>query len=212
MLWRGGFQTLLTKHRRWPGKLSTTYNFTSAIHSAVKSPVNPHLTAAIAGELAEAMYGCEQGFLKRKYTDRNFFMIVLPDAIEKKYEKELEFIRNHRYVSFFQKNDARTNVERHVWTPIRNIFEGKVMSHCYFQSMMKAFYTDWENRYGFYLDNGWFYVYRSYYLICRFKVRKNEQGEYIIYSIQQSDENIDPDIAMITTFAPSKLNLNIVMV
>ena len=180
MLWRGGFQTLLTKHRRWPEKLSTTYNFTSAIHSAVKSPVNPHLTAAIAGELAEAMYGCEQGFLKRKYTDRNFFMIVLPDAIEKK--------------------------------SIRSIFEGKVMSRSYFQSMMKAFYTDWENRYGFYLDNGWFYVYRSYYLICRFMVRKNEQGEYIIYSIQQSDENIDPDIAMITTFAPSKLNLNIVMV
>lgn len=32
-------------------------SLTSAIHNAVKSPVNPHLTAAIAGELAEAMYG-----------------------------------------------------------------------------------------------------------------------------------------------------------
>ena len=32
-------------------------DFKSTIHRAVKSPLNPHLTAAIAGELAEAMYG-----------------------------------------------------------------------------------------------------------------------------------------------------------
>ncbi len=32
------------------------FDFTSTIHSAVKSPVNPRLTACIAGALAEAMY------------------------------------------------------------------------------------------------------------------------------------------------------------
>lgn len=49
-------------------------DFTSAIHNAVMSPVNPHLTAAIAGELAEAMYGRDDEIRIPRYLFDRFEM------------------------------------------------------------------------------------------------------------------------------------------
>lgn len=177
-----------------------SYDFTSAIHSAVKSPINPRLTAAIAGELAEAMYGSGQGFLKKKYAEDFVFEICLPKYIEEKYRNELDFIKRNHHVSFFQKNNARTNVERHHWTPVKSKIDGMSMSRDYFKTLKQAFYTDWDHRYGFYLDDGWFYVYRSFILICRFKVKKKDADEYVISNVQKSDEDKNVEIAIEEAF------------
>lgn len=179
-----------------------SFDFTSAIHSAVKSPINPRLTAAIAGELAEAMYGCGQGILKKKYAEEDFvFKIRLPRYIEEKYRSELEFIRRNRKVFFFQKNNARTNVERHHWTPVESKFEGKAMTKEYYNVLKEAFYTDWDRRYGFYLDDGWFYVYRSFVLICRFKVMQEDSNKYVVGNIQKGDEDKCHEIALEEAFS-----------
>lgn len=176
------------------------FDFTSTIHSAVKSPVNPRLTAAIAGEFAEAMYGCEMGFLKKKYTDCVFFWIEFPNKIQRHYEKELIFIREHTKRFFFPKNSARTNVERHRWISVKSEFDGKEITRKFHQILLKAFYTDWEHRYGVYWENGWFYVYRSFVLICRFKVELQNKDVYKIVHVQESDEKKDSHLAMCEVF------------
>jgi len=43
------------------------FDFTSTIHNAVKWPGDKNLTAAISGAFADAMYGCEMTFIKKKY-------------------------------------------------------------------------------------------------------------------------------------------------
>jgi len=178
-----------------------SYDFTSAIHSAVKSPINPRLTAAITGTLAEAMYGCEYGFLKKKYQNNiRSFEIKPPLHIENKYRDELYFIRKNTLVSFFPKNKAMTNVERHHWTNAKSKYKNMMMDNAYYQLLKKAFYTDWDNRYGFYLDDGWFYVYRSYVLICRFRVIKKSEDSFYIEQIQKGDEDNIYEIALEEAF------------
>lgn len=58
-------------------------DFKSAIHSAVKSPVNPHLTAAIAGELAEAMFGMDDE-------------ILIPRYLFDRFEDQLDYLGCHK--------------------------------------------------------------------------------------------------------------------
>jgi len=73
--------------------------------------------------------------------------------------------------AFFQKNDAATNVERHVFIPTENPFPNKVISPELRRRILKAYQPDWEARYGFYLDNGWIYLYRSHILIGRYQLK-----------------------------------------
>ncbi len=179
-----------------------SFDFTSTIHSAVKSPINPRLTAALAGELAEAMYGCDQGMLKKKYNKDITFDIILPEHALKRYKDELNFIKEHREVTFFQKNNARTNVELHHWLVVNSEYEGKEIDKLFYVLLKKAFYTSWDYRYGFYLDDGWFYVYRSFRVICRFKVKCLENQKYIISDIQRSNEDMSYEIALDEAFYP----------
>ena len=45
----------------------------------------------------------------------------------------------------------------------------------------------WDDRYGFYLDDGWIYVYRSYVLIARFHLIKKGDS-YTFVNVQRSQE------------------------
>lgn len=162
------------------------YDFTSTIHSAVKSPINPRLTATIAGMLADAMYGCKMGFLKEKYALKTSFFITCPREdwtsdwrLLKKMGEEIRL--------FFPKNCALTNVERHTWTPIFNPYQGLRFGEELQRKICKSFDTGWEDRYGIYLDDGWFYVYRSYFLLHRFRIIKKE-GLYEICDVQRSND------------------------
>lgn len=184
------------------------FDFTSTIHSAVKSPINPRLTAAIAGELAEAMYGCEMGFLKKKYSDNFSFNIQFPGVFKKRYEDELAFLNSKKQVLFFPKNSALTNVEIHKWTAVDSHYSGMEMNEKHYQELKRAFYTDFDYRFGLYLDNGWFYVYRSYFLLGRFKVKTKSSGLYFIDNVQMSDDKkgIDLDEALYNAFSGVRHN------
>ena len=62
---------------------SHSWDFTSAIHNAMCCNYgNKHILGALVGALADAMYGCERGLLKKKYSEDIDFLIDIPFAIK----------------------------------------------------------------------------------------------------------------------------------
>jgi hypothetical protein len=177
------------------------FDFGSAIHNAVKMVGNIHLNCALTGAIAEAMYGCTYYLKKEKYCeDHNISeFISIPEAIKKRFKPQFEAIRKQRrwMKVFFPKNDAATNVERHVFIPAENPFPNKVISAEQHRRILKAYHPDWEARFGVYLDNGWLYLYRSHCLIGRFKLKPIGNDNYCISNLQQSNEGHNVKSALI---------------
>lgn len=183
--------------------LRRSFDFTSALHIAVKSPVNPHLTATLTGLLAESLYGCKYGLIKRKYAKETIFEIHLPQSIVREYQKELVFISQHKMNNrfFYPKNEARTNVERCGWITIANLWKDLVFDVIKYQQLCLSFEPDWDNRYGIYLDDGWFYVYRCGFVQNRFRVEEDNHNLYRIVEVQKNiDNHLDDYLAINEAF------------
>ena len=178
--WKNSHGVLSYLVRAWMSFFDA-FDFGSAIHNAVKKPGNLTLNCILAGALADAMYGCENYFIKKKFEGG-------------RYIEHLDFVDNsiyhlhHSKQTFFPKNNARTNVERHYWYDAPCPFSDKVITAELKCRITKAFYTGWEDRFGFYLDDGWYYVYRSFILLSRFKLKEVTDGTYRITYYQKSDE------------------------
>ena len=69
-------------------------------------------------------------------------------------------------------------------------FEGMAITSEQMDRILRAFYTGWEARYGFYLDDGWIYTYRSHMLIARFRI-KQSGASFSLSNIQRSQEKPD---------------------
>jgi hypothetical protein len=187
----------LTKDKKWQNDDSLlgdlirawmafydAFDYGSAIHNAMKLPGNRHFNAILVGALADAMYGCGYYFIKKKYGEGS--------SIEKPSYIPSEMIRvYHQNRTFFPKNEAMTNVELHHWHNVDNPLADMSVPEELKQHIEKAFYTDWDNRYGFYLDDGWEYIYRSMFLLNRFRLRKQHDGTYRIVDFQSSGEKSD---------------------
>lgn len=176
------------------------FDFGSAIHNAVRCVGDIRLNATLTGMIADAMYGCGSYYVKKKYAqqDSNETFLTLSGPMKEAYRLALRVIDEQRRWRniFFKKNNARTNVERHYFYSTPNLWEDKVISPELRRRILKAFYTSWEARFGFYLDNGWIYVYRSFVLIGRFRLKKIHDGTYRIVDTQQSDEGYELDMAL----------------
>ena len=187
--WKEKNTTLCLLMRAWDC-FYNSYDFGSAIHNAVRYPNSfTRQIASLVGLIAEAMYGCEYYFVKEKFAHngQTRLEIDIPEAIEKAYSEELETLRkNYRENRvFFRKNDALTNVERHSFIPCTSHYEGLTLIPDSYRKVLFAFHTDWENRFGFYLDNGWIYCYRSGFCLGRFRFVR--QGmRYIVSDVQQT--------------------------
>lgn len=171
------------------------YDYTSTIHNAVKWPDDRHLTCALAGTFADAMYGCETCMNKKKYAksgaEVKYDFGILFTGEEYDYHHALtmamaEESRSKR--SFFAKNNSLTNVERHHWVDCEMPFcIDYSEDDC--KKIHKAGPTGWDNRFGLYLDDGWLYCYRSGCLLSRFKLEKESDSHtYRIKKIQLSGE------------------------
>ena len=177
------------------------FDFTSCIHNAMQWPGDKHLLGILTGAFADAMYGCRFIMLKKKYTGHihGSKVINLPEAqtqhgIDKSLLDEMSSISyNHR--TFYSKNNALTNVEWHKWMTVKNIFEEVSFNDEEHRKIMKSAPTHLDCRYGFYLDDGWHYIYRSYALIARFQM-KEDDGEWRITSWQLSGERSYKDSIM----------------
>lgn len=171
------------------------FDFTSTIHNAVKWKEERHLVTMLAAAFADAMYGCEQSFIKSKFAKNGEIsstIIPLHYGERNGYHHglihELAAVSfEHR--SFFPKNCALTNVEWHNWQYWGFDTDDMLFSEDQYQKIMRAGRTGWENRFGIYLDNGWFYCYRSHWLLLRFKLKKeSSSNSYKMEKLQLSRE------------------------
>ena len=166
-----------------------SWDFTSALHNAMRcSYGDKHLLAALTGAIAEAMYSCEYGFIKRKYSLNNDirFEVSIPKELRRSYRDEFALISSHKDHDrvFFPKNRALTNVEHWLWFDLPNIFADRPLRAEEYQRIRLSHDTDWEARYGIYLDDGWYYVYRSEILLNRFLIEHPTENTYRISRVQ----------------------------
>ncbi len=169
------------------------FDYTSTIHNAVRWPGDSHLTAAIAGTFADAMYGCEMSFIKKKYAgDNEPYHFLNVDLIGERNGYHHGLIHEMASCScscrtFYPKNNALTNVERHHWKPVLNVYRNVHFTEEEHGKVLLSARTGWENRYGMYLDDGWIYVYRSHCLLGRFQM-ENDASSWYIKDLQLSGE------------------------
>lgn len=193
--WRCGQTTLCLLMRAW-NCFYQAFDFGSAIHNAVRDyPENPRLMASLTAMIAGAMYGHGIYYIKEKYsTDGDTrHPLYLPDEINKAYREELNAMSGHsrwRNV-FFAKNNALTNVEHHHFKTVDSQYGSITLTDEETRRIIKGFYTDWEARFGFYLDNGRVYIYRSHYLLGRFSLKHTAANRWTITDTQVSDEMPD---------------------
>lgn len=190
--WRNGTTTLCLLLRAWDC-FYNSFDFGSAIHNAVRDmPENPRLMASIVGMIASAMYGHRFYYIKQKYAGSqiNQRFLQIPERIETAYKYEFSVIRvqeKWQYI-FFKKNDALTNVERLHFKPIHSKYEGLVITTEQRRRILRAFVTGWEDRFGFYLDDGFVYLYRSHYLLGRFKITPCGDDSFRIFKVSYTQE------------------------
>lgn len=167
-----------------------SWDFTSALYNAAKCSANRHLAMMITGAFAEAMYGCTYSMTKQKFGGR-YELIEIPATLPTNFIDQLNEIKAIEYQErhFFKKNDALSNVERYNWTDVENPYSDQVIDRVFKKTMMRAYFTGWENRYGVYLDNGWFYVYRSHYILLRYKLLAQSDNTFRISNLQISNDD-----------------------
>ena len=171
------------------------WDFTSAIHNAARwENVDRHLLCCLSGALAEAMYGCEYRLLKKQYGGNWYSYIEYPADIA----ADIHRIHDTQFKDrvFFPKNSALTNVEKHLWSAYSSKFEGMKITAELKSAILRAFYTGWDDRYGFYLDNGWIYTYRSGCLLSRFRIIPEGDGFSIVYLQHPEEPHVEADIAI----------------
>lgn len=166
--------------RAW-GAFYSSYDFGSALHRAMELPGDRHLNGILVGALADAMYGCDRYMMKAKYGKGCWLddLVNVPSRFQALY-------RAGR--TFFAKNCAMTNVERHVWKDVANPYGDKIISRELRRRILKAFLPTFDDRYGFYLDDGYIYVYRSCRVLNRFKLSSMSDGTFRIVELQASEE------------------------
>lgn len=166
--------------RAW-GAFYSSYDFGSALHRAMELPGDRHLNGILVGALADAMYGSDRYMMKAKYGKGCWLndLVNVPSRFQELY-------RAGR--SFYAKNCAMTNVERHVWKDVANPYGDKIISGELRRRILKAFVPTFDDRYGFYLDDGYIYVYRSCRVLNRFKLSSMSDGTFRIVELQASEE------------------------
>lgn len=166
--------------RAWDAFYSA-YDFGSALHRAMELPGDRHLNGILVGALADAMYGCDRYMVKAKYGKGSSLA-----GLVKVSSRFQALYRAGR--TFFGKNCAMTNVERHVWKDVANPYVDKIISRELRRRILKAFQPTFDDRYGFYLDDGYIYVYRSCRVLNRFKLSSMSDGTFRIVELQVSEE------------------------
>lgn len=148
------------------------FDFTSAVHNAMKLPGYRHVNAILTGAFAEAMYGCEMTLLKKKYRPGGNWLynhIEIPANVTVKYSDILNTIRQHKenVRVFYPKNRALTNVELHKWSTIENPFKDMQIDAELCRRILKAYDPGWEARSVFtWMMAGFMFIAVSFFYIA----------------------------------------------
>lgn len=117
--WKDGYGMIGYLVRTWMA-FYDSFDFGSAIHNAMKLPGDKHFNGILVGALADAMYGCGYYMVKKKFNGGCLLDVSRHIDVEIDIVK---FCNNQR--TFYTKNNAATNVERHVWINAQSPYEGK---------------------------------------------------------------------------------------
>lgn len=177
--WKDKESVLGTLMRAWEA-FRSSFDFGSALHNAMLLSGDRHVNAIFVGALADAMYGCERYFIKSKYGKGC--------ALDCYRYVSWEIMQLHKHKrTFFPKTCAATNVEKHQWHDVSNHYKDKIVTSELHRRILKAFQPTFDDRYGFYLDDGFVYVYRSGWLLQRFNLVSQGDGTYRIVNLQSSE-------------------------
>ena len=156
-------------------------DFESAIRLAVSLGGDTDTLTCISGGIAEAFYGMKLSLPETTGSpDSNFNFSVkaldklptdLSHIVNEFYEK---IVSNHKH--FWAKNESATIWGDEQWI-MTNLDDKKLNEESY-RSFLKSYGPDWDMRFGVYYEDGWHYVYRSNYLLKKFKFQKQEDGMY----------------------------------
>ncbi len=177
--WKGKESILGTLMRAWEA-FRYSFDFGSALHNAMLLSGDRHINAIFVGALADAMYGCGLYLVKSKHGEGcalNYHNLASEEIIQ---------LHKHKR-TFFPKNCAATNVEKHQWHDVANPYKDKIVTPELHRRILKAFQPSFDDRYGFYLDDGFVYVYRSGRVLQRFNLANQGDCTYRIVNLQSSE-------------------------
>jgi len=154
-------------------------DFESAIRLAVSLGGDSDTLACITGGIAEAFYGMEYNLPES--TNAFYNRIYFKEIVLRKLPNDLSDVVNefyNRFVKknkqFWGKNESTTVLGKIDW--IKSNLEDKLLDETSYKSFLKGYGPDWDMRFGIYYEDGWNYIYRSHYLLRKFRFRKQSDG------------------------------------
>jgi len=156
-------------------------DFESAIRLAVSLGGDTDTLTCITGGIAEAFYGMSNSIPETTISEYNLIYFEeetinrLPDSLKKIVSEFYQTVVSKNKL-FWAKNDSRTIWGGEQW--IKTKLDDKTLDEESYSSFLKSYGPDWDMRFGVYYEDGWHYVYRSNYLLKKFKFQKQEDGLY----------------------------------
>jgi ADP-ribosylglycohydrolase len=168
-------------------------DFETAIRLAVSLGGDTDTLACITGGIAEAFYGMANSLPETTVSEYNFKYFEeetinrLPENLKKVVSEFYQTIVSKNKL-FWAKNDSRTIWGEEQW--IKTNLDDKKLDEESYRSFLKSYGPDWDMRFGVYYEDGWHYVYRSNFLLKKFKFQKQDDGFYHViesYTTEKGD-------------------------
>ncbi len=156
-------------------------DFETAIRLAVSLGGDTDTLACITGGIAEAFYGMTNSIPETTISEYNLIYFEeqtinrLPENLKKVVAEFYQTIVSKNKV-FWAKNDSRTMWGEEQW--IKTELDDKTLDEESYRSFLKSYGPDWDMRFSVYYEDGWHYVYRSNFLLKKFKFQKQNDGLY----------------------------------
>ena len=172
-------------------------DFESAIRLAVSLGGDSDTLACITGGVAEGFYGMKQGLPEVSGvggTEMRFGEEVLrrlPRDLREVVEAFYEQVIDQRRL-FWAKNESATITGPTTWTLSKH--EDVVLDEASYQTFLKGYAPDWDMRFGVYYEDGWHYIYRSHYLLKKFRFEKKDDGLYHLGEYYDSEKEVEEDL------------------
>ena len=172
-------------------------DFESAIRLAVSLGGDSDTLTCITGGIAEAFYGMSNSIPETTISEYNLIYFEeetinrLPENLKKVVAEFYQTIVSKNKL-FWAKNDSRT-----VWGEVKWIktkLDDKTLDEESYRSFLKSYGPDWDMRFGVYYEDGWNYIYRSNFLLKKFKFQKQEDGQYHLIESYSTQREVEYDM------------------
>ncbi len=172
-------------------------DFETAIRLAVSLGGDTDTLTCIAGGIAEAFYGMSNSIPETTISEYDLInfeeetMNRLPENLKKVVSEFYQVIVSKNKL-FWAKNDSRTVWGGEQW--IKTKLDDKTLDEKSYRSFLKSYGPDWDMRFGVYYEDGWHYIYRSNFLVKKFKFQIQNDGLYHLIESYSTQREVEYDI------------------